>query len=417
MRAVINGRKLSGTVTVPSSKSEVHRMLICASLADEPTEILFSGMSADISATADCVISLGGNVAEIPDGFRVTPISSVTSGGELRCRESGSTLRFLLPVAAALGADASFVTEGRLFSRPLAPLDELMSSHGCEIVKDSGIVSCRGRMVENDFAIDGGVSSQFVSGLLMALPILGGGSVTVTGRCESRGYIDMTVDVMRRFGVEVKADGNVYSVNGKYKSPRSIMAGGDWSSASFWAVSSALGSNIDMCGLREDSLQGDKAVLTLLEEMGASVSSCNGDVAVSSCGALRPVSFDASNVPDLVPVMTVAALGADGLTEIHGVSRLRLKESDRIASTVGMIRSCGGDARETEDGIEIRGGKRLSGGTVDACGDHRIAMSAAVLSALCDGSVTVLGAESVSKSYPDFWRDFEALGGEVELDG
>ena len=416
MKAIINGKKLSGTVTVPSSKSIVHRMLICASLADAPTEIRFFGMSADITAAADCIRSLGGGVETTPDGFRVTPIVSTKIGEKLRCRESGTTLRLLLPVTAALGADASFMTEGRLADRPLSPLDSLMAEHGCTVSVEGRVVSCSGRLIGKDFSIDGGVSSQFVSGLLLTLPILGGGSVTVTGKCESRGYIDMTVAVMRKFGVNVSVDGGTYTVSGKYTSPGALTAEGDWSSAAFWAVASALGGKITLRGMNTDSLQGDRAVLRLLEEMGARVTEDEDGITVSADGGLHTARFDASDIPDIVPVMTAAALSADGITEIHGAARLRLKESDRIASTAQMIASCGGCVRELDDGLEITGSGRLKGGTVDACGDHRIAMSAAVLSILCDGAVTIDGAENVNKSYPDFWKDFAALGGDVSLE-
>ncbi len=425
MKATIKGKSLSGVVTVPSSKSQVHRALICAALADIPTEIRFYGRSNDIIATADCMRSIGATVDSESFGFRVSPITrnSIIRGAMLRCSESGSTLRFLLPVVAALGADASFFTEGRLSERPLAPLDSLLEDNGCSIVRDKNIISCLGKFFgnssENNFSIDGGVSSQFISGLLMALPIIGGGRITVTGKCESKGYINMTVDVMKKFSVSVKERDNVYTVSGSYKSPRKLTAEGDWSSATFWATADALGSNITLSGMDGNSLQGDVAALSLLEKMGASFSFNPSDGAIEKTSEeyfLHGIEFDASDIPDAVPAMAVAACGAEGITEIKGASRLRLKESDRLATVSEMISACGGRVVEHDDGLSVYGCGRLSGGRVNAHGDHRIAMSAAVLSLICDGEVVIDGAETVSKSYPDFWNDFAALGGDVILE-
>lgn len=321
MKAIIKGGRLYGSVSVPSSKSHVHRVLICAALADSPTEIYFSGRSNDITATANCIRSLGGGVENLPNGFHVSSITekNITCGEMLRCSDSGATLRLLLPVAAALGSNASFFTEGRLFERPLSPLDSLLEENGCSIVRDKNVISCLGKFSGdtsgNEFSIDGGVTSQFISGLLMTLPIIGGGKLTVTGRCESKGYINMTVDVMRKFGVSISEKNGIYTVSGTYKSPGRLYAEGDWSSATFWAVANALGSNITLSGMDGNSLQGDSTVLNLLEKMGASFSFNTSDGAIEKTSTeyyLHGIEFDASDITDAVPAMAVAACGAGG---------------------------------------------------------------------------------------------------------
>ncbi|MCQ2456770.1 MAG: 3-phosphoshikimate 1-carboxyvinyltransferase [Clostridia bacterium] len=398
-----------GRITAPSSKSEAHRLLIAAALSESPTEIKLNVLSDDISATADCLSSLGAGVTRTEYGFLVTPIRDVKKDAVLRVRESGSTLRFLLPVAAALGGGASFVMEGRLPERPLFPLDAELCRHGASLGKNGNILTVSGKTKGGEYKIRADVSSQFISGLLFSLPLSGGGKVTLEGRLESADYVKMTVDAMRAFGVEVREETGGYTVEGKYSSPGKVTVGGDFSGAAFYICAGALTDEITVSGLDMSSSQGDRRIVDIVRGMGANVTVGEDFVTVSR-GKLHGTKLDASDVPDLVPTVAALAACADGVTEITGAARLRLKESDRIATVAEMLRALGTEVTEKDDGLTVVGGK-LCGGTVDSHGDHRIAMSAAVAALGAADEVTVRGAECVSKSYPTFWNDYNLLGG------
>ena len=415
MNLTLSPSPLSGSISAIPSKSMAHRLLICAALAETTTVLGCQGTSKDIEATAACLRAMGAAVLRTEDGFAVTP-GPVQSPCTLPCGESGSTLRFLLPVAAALGLDASFVLEGRLPQRPLAPLDRELEAHGATLSRpEPDVLRCTGKLRPGNYTLPGNVSSQYISGLLFALPLLDGPStLTVTGTVESAPYIAMTLDALRQSGVEIRVENQVYAIPARgYASPGQAQVEGDWSNAAFWLCAGALGQGITVTGLNPDSLQGDKAVFDLLTRFGARTETSGGSYTVSP-GVLRPLDIDAAAIPDLVPVLAVtAAAAAPGTTRIYNAGRLRLKESDRIETVWRLLTKLGADAEQMEDGLRIHGGKPLPGGAVDSCNDHRIAMAAAVASTLCTGPVTVLGAEAVGKSYPKFWEDFETLGGEI----
>ena len=383
---------LSGTIQAIPSKSMAHRLFICAALSGEPTQIECQGTSKDIEATRACLAAMEGDC-------------------RLPCGESGSTLRFLLPVAAALGLDAAFLMEGRLPRRPLHPLDEQLTAHGVTLSRPQpDVLKISGKLTPGAYTLPGDVSSQYISGLLFALPLLDAPStLTVTGKIESGPYIEMTLDALRQFGVHVTMEENIFHIPAaSYRSPGKARVEGDWSNAAFWLCAGALGKPVTVTGLNPDSLQGDKAVVEILSAFGAKAQQ-SGDAVTVSPGRLHAVDMDAAAIPDLVPVLSVVAAAAVGTTRIYNAQRLRLKESDRIASVRAMLKALGADAEETEDGLLIHGGKPLTGGTVDSCNDHRIAMAAAIASVICQNPVTVLGAEAVEKSYPNFWRDFAQL--------
>lgn len=414
MNLTLSPSPLSGSIPAIPSKSMAHRLLICAALANAPTWIGCQGTSRDIEATADCLRAVGAAIGRTENGFQVTP-GPVQSSCTLPCGESGSTLRFLLPVAAALGLDAAFSMEGRLPQRPLDPLDRELIRHGASLSRPApDVLRCTGKLRPGDYTLPGNVSSQYISGLLFALPLLDGPStLTVTGTVESAPYISMTLDALRQFGVEISVENQVYSIPAQgYGSPGQAQVEGDWSNAAFWLCAGALGKGVTVTGLNPDSLQGDKAVFDLLTRFGAGTRAADGSYAVSP-GQLRPLDIDAAAIPDLAPILTVMAAAAPGTTRIYNAGRLRLKESDRIETVWRMLTNLGAEAEQTEDGLRIHGGHPLPGGTVDSCNDHRIAMAAAVASCLCTGPVTVKGAEAVRKSYPRFWEDFERLGGEI----
>ena len=422
---------VGGEVRAVASKSEAHRLLICAALADVETLVGCPERSEDIDATARCLAELGAAISYEHEEFFVAPIIRGRSIGRehsLDCGESGSTLRFLLPVCGALGYHASLHMGGRLPERPLSSLYDEMTSHGCSLSEQGrSPLVCRGQLKSGTYALPGNISSQFVSGLLFALPILeGGGIIRVTGVLESRPYVDITLDALRMFGVTVfeerreesgesRVEDCGFSIPGGqvFRSPKNARAGGDWSNAAFWLALGAISRNGVTCsGLDPDSRQGDRAVVEMLKRFGANVAWESGAVTVSP-GVLRGIDIDAGDTPDLVPALAAVACAAEGKTTIYNAGRLRIKESDRLSAIAGAFGDLGADIRETEDGLMVIGRKSLSGGQTQSHGDHRIAMSAAILSAACVNPVEIRGTEAVRKSYPGFFDDFTtALGGE-----
>ena len=404
-----------GALCAFPSKSETHRLLICAAAADAPTKILCNATNDDIDATVDCLCALGAHIERTPGGFCVTPIAHAPAAATLDVRESGSTLRFLLPVIAALGTTARIQRRGRLPLRPLSPLRELLEQNGALLTdREGGVLEISGKLGGSDFAIPANVSSQFISGLLFALPLLDLPSdcgIRLIGQVESRPYIDMTISALASFGIRVTEKENVLTVpaHSRYLSPGTLCVGGDWSGAAAFACMGAVGKYpLTLTGLDSHSAQGDRAVLSILSQMGADVQLCENAVVVSPA-PLRGIDIDATNVPDLVPVLAATAALAQGETRITGAGRLRIKESDRLAATTEVLRTLGADVTETEDGLIIVGKPMLAGGCVQSFGDHRIAMTAAVASLGCQSPVTVDGAQAVAKSYPTFWEQLDAL--------
>ncbi len=436
MNVTVHPGALTGEVTAPSSKSEAHRALICAAFAPGATDLTCSSSSADIEATVSCLEALGARVARTRLGFRVRPVpgSSATDNlpapirdATLDCGESGSTLRFMLPVVCALGCGASLVGHGRLPERPLSPLYERLVEHGARLSPqgESPLV-VRGRIGAGRYELPGDVSSQYVSGLLLAAPLLRAPmEVVVSEPVESRPYIDLTASVLASFGVEVSrercateagAPALVYDVSapGGLVTPGEFVVGGDWSNAAFWFAAGAVGERgVAVRGLDGASAQGDRAILAALSLLGAHVLRAPEGAAVRP-GDLRGARLDVSDCPDLVPPLAAVAALSEGTTRITGAARLRLKESDRLETVSSALRSLGAVVETLEDGLAITGRGRLRGGVVDAANDHRIAMMAAVLATRCDEPTTILGAECVEKSYPRFFEDLVSLGGRVE---
>ena len=415
-RTIIPGAR-TGCVRIPASKSQVHRLLICAALGEEKTEVVCDGISADIAATAKCLSALGAKIEEMETGFLVSPIKKVPEGRcELYCGESGSTLRFLLPVVGALGVQAAFHREGRLPQRPLAPLDGVLTAHGMTLSEDGDLLLCSGQLQAGNYEIAGNVSSQYISGLLMALPRLAGESrLAVTGTLESAAYVAMTEDALRLSSVEFSKNGASYAIPGRqrFRLPARTAVEGDWSNAAFFLCMGALAKEgVRVEGLNLKSSQGDRGVLDVLRAFGAAVSEEENAVTVRR-GTLRGVTVDASPIPDLIPVLSVVASVAAGETRVENAYRLRLKESDRLQSTANLLRALGGEIQEKEDGLIITGVPALRGGETQTQNDHRLAMSAAVAACAATGEVTVDNDACVAKSYPRFWEDYGSLKGEV----
>lgn len=402
----------AGVIQIPASKSQAHRMLICAALSREPSRLILDGFSADIEATMQCLEALGARCEETANGLSVTPVGVCPAQARLDVGESGSTLRFLLPVLGALGVQAEIRMHGRLPERPLSPLWEVLEAHGMRLQQDGTILHTDGQLIAGDYSLPGNVSSQFISGLLFALPLLGGNStLTVTGALQSARYVSMTEQALAEAGILTKKDGPVWQIGGgqRYASPAVQTVEGDWSNAAFFLCMGALSATgVTVTGLNSTSLQADRAVTEILVRFGAELTVSEDAVTVRR-GVLHGITLDAGPVPDLVPVVSCLAALCDGETRVENAARLRLKESDRLQTTAALLSALGGSVRELPDGLIISGRGRLSGGTADTCGDHRIAMSAAMAACGCEGPVTVSGSECVAKSYPAFWEDFASL--------
>lgn len=415
MQVIIQPGTLAGEVAAIASKSHAHRLLICAALSDGPSRVVCTETSEDIEATADCLRGMGAAISREAQSYLVRPIDADGQGvRDLPCRESGSTLRLLLPVACALGGRSRFFAQGRLPERPLSPLYEQLLLHGCRLgAQGETPFWCEGPLKSGDYVLPGNVSSQFVSGLLFALPLLSGDStLRLTGEVESRPYIDLTLQAVRQAGIRVQEQAETFCIPGgqRYHAPAECRAEGDWSNAAFWLCAGALSAQGVTCtNLRQNSLQGDRAVADLLRRFGAVVEPRPEGVTVRG-GSLFGIEIDAGNIPDLVPVLAVVACAAQGDTRIFHAERLRIKESDRLQSVYEVLTALGADMELRPDGFCIHGHGGLRGGRVRAHGDHRIAMMAAVAASICREAVTIEGAEAVRKSYPGFFFDMKALG-------
>jgi 3-phosphoshikimate 1-carboxyvinyltransferase len=415
----ITPSKLSGTLDAISSKSFAHRLLICAALSENKTRIHLNGLSDDIQATINCLQTMGCFIETKEDSLLVTPLKKpLVSNVVLNCKESGSTARFLFPLAAHLFDNFTIDGSGNLPSRPFSPICNTLANAGCVFTGGKLPITGRGKIKGGDFFIDGNISSQFISGLLFTLPLLDEDSrIIITTSLESAAYVDMTIEVLSLFGIEIKECESGYTVKGnqEYKTPHTAAAEGDWSNAAFFLCIGALGGLVSMQGLSLNSTQGDKEVMEILRRFGANAGSEGSGFCEVSSGILNGISIDASQIPDLVPVLAAVASVAAGETKIFNAQRLRLKESDRIQSTFDFLSSLGADVKITDDGLIIHGKDKLKGGTADSAGDHRIVMAAAAVSCVCENPVIIKGCEAVNKSYPSFFDDFKSIGGAVDV--
>ena len=385
---------LNGTVNAIASKSQAHRLLICASFSDKETELICPETNNDIEATAQCLNALGGEITRTESGYHVKPITIVPDQAQLPCAESGSTLRFMLPIVGALGVNATFIMEGRLPQRPMSPLWEEMERMGCHLSRPAeNLITCNGKLRCGTYKISGDTSSQFITGLLFATALMDSSSdIQIEGKLESKPYVEMTQQALSLFGVSTEG----YTVTGSrpFTSPEKVVVEGDWSNAAFFLTAASLGSNVLITNTNLDSPQGDKAVVQILKEL-------KGHCIIS-----------ATDIPDLIPILSVAAAFNKGAI-FTDVQRLRLKESDRVAAVLEMLDNLGIQASADENTLTVFPGA-LHGGIIDSKNDHRIAMSAAIAATVADGPVTIKDAHCVSKSYPGFWSDYRMLGGNYE---
>ena len=388
MNVTITPGLLRGAITPPPSKSQAHRLLIAAALADGESRIEHLADSQDIQATRRCMAALKAPGEDLP---------------VLDCGESGSTLRFLIPVALALRGGGRFTGRGRLMERPQKPYFDLFDEKGIAYRQEDGVLTVQGRLTPGTFALPGDVSSQFVTGLLYALPLLEGDSrITLTTPLESRGYVDMTLEALERFGIRAECpDGRTLRVPGgqTYRPCRAAVES-DYSQAAFYYAANGLGGQVEILGLNPRSAQGDRCIVPYHMQL---------------CGP-GEAELDVSQCPDLVPPLAAHAALRQGITRIVNAARLRIKESDRLTAVTQVLSALGADVVEGADRLTITGQPEgLAGGvTVDSHNDHRIAMMAAIAATRCAAPVTIIGAECVAKSYPDFWEDYERLGGQIQ---
>lgn len=405
----LRGAPLCGTLAAIPSKSALHRFLICAALAEAPSRIPHGAVSADVAATAACLRAMGAEITDCGNAFCVTPIRPAPTFCELPCGESGSTLRFLLPVAGVLGLSARFLLGGRLSDRPITPLLDALSAHGMRISRESNAILCAGRLTGGDFLLPGDLSSQFFSGLLLALPLAAQDStLTAVSPPESRPYIDLTRSVLRSCGIRAEDAGDRFRIPGNQRPrlPEAVAVPGDWTDAAVFLCGGAMSGSVTVTGLGDDP-QGS-ALLAILSRFGADVRVCGGAVTVSR-RRLRGTEISAADIPDLVPPLAALAVSAEGDTVITHAARLRYKESDRLDALCRLLTALGGSVTELPDGLVIHGTGHVSGGVAPAVRDHRIAMAAALLSLISDAPVTVREADCTDKSHPGFWEALSRL--------
>ena len=386
--------KLSGTIAAIPSKSPAHRLLICAAFSDKPTILYCSDTNQDIEATASCLNQLGAKITRTADAYHVQPIKEIPSFAEIDCWESGSTLRFMLPIVCALGVDTVIHMSGRLPYRPLSPMWEELERMGCVLTRPTETtIRTSGKLRSGEYTIAGNISSQFISGLLFALSLLDGSScLNVTGTMESKPYIDMTQKALAAFGVDTS--GFRIHPHKPLRTPGELTVEGDWSNAAFFLTAAALGNPITVENLDVTSSQGDRIIVDILQLEQDMPTIC------------------AADIPDLVPIMAVYFAANQGAV-FTNISRLRLKESDRVTSVIAMLNALGIRAEADDTTMRVYGGQ-FTGGIVNSCNDHRIAMAAAIAATAASGPITILGAECVAKSYPAFWAEYRRLGGNYE---
>lgn len=418
----ITPEKLNGAVNVPPSKSISHRAIICASLAKGVSELYNVGSSDDIDATISAMRDMGAKITKYDDKLVIdgTNTFRIEEPVRIDCRESGSTLRFLVPLALHCDEDVTFTGTGRLPERPMGTILNVFDDFGISYKtgKENPLpLTIKAGHLNGTIEMEGNVSSQFISGLLFALPLYPYDSeIKITTPFESKGYIDMTIDVLKTFGIEIQ---NIrykrfLIKGGQSYTPMNFSIEADFSQAAFYLAAGALGSYVVCKGLNLKTKQGDREIIDVIEKMGGTVI-CDENEGVAALPAnLKGCTIDVSQIPDLVPAITVLAAGASGETVIKGAARLRHKESDRLSAISQQINSLGGTVIEKGDSLIIEGSEKLSGGATDSCNDHRIAMAVAIASTICEEIVTVDHPDCVRKSYPQFWDDYEALGGIID---
>lgn len=451
MQAKITPGKLKGKIEAVSSKSYLHRMLLCAALSERDTVIYLNCRSKDVDATIRCVDAMGAKVEigdrklivhpvehrlgvtedtsccrrnKAGDGGSVLAAEADKNGAlpVLDCGESGSTARFVLPMTAAVCGGGTLVGAGRLPERPFGAICTVMEENGCTFSSYSIPMTVTGPLKSGIYRIPANISSQYISALMMSLPLVDGDSeIVFTTEVESEGYLDITESVMEDFGMPLENTGNGYKIKGnrRYKSPGEIIAEGDWSNGAFWVAANALGCGLEIGNLKDRSLQRDCRIVEVAKALfGEATLSANGENSIgepASRAENKEITIDGADIPDIIPISAIMACGRNGRTRFINCHRLRLKESDRLMSVASIINTLGGSAIVENDDLIVDGCGQLTGGEVDSFVDHRIVMSAAIAATISTGEVIINNAQDVAKSYPNFFEDYEKLGGKVEI--
>lgn len=416
--AIITPKKLSGTVEVPPSKSDTHRAIICALLAKGISEIYPIDLSNDIMSTINTVKTLGAYVSILENRLIIDSRQAFKNNNiKINCYESGSTLRFFIPLVSAYGISAQFEGASSLSARPMKVYADILPKFGVKCTYDGKLpFSIEGSLNPGKFFIPGNISSQFITGLLFALPTLKGDSeIILTTKQESSGYIDMTIKTIQDFGVKIAKTENGFKISGnQHYNAKKYFVEGDWSQAAFFMAAGAIGNPVTVSGLKLDSLQGDKAITKLLYRMGANIKYNKNSITVSP-GKLYGFNVFAAQIPDLVPILAILGACAEGTTRILGASRLKFKESDRLLAIHDGLKKLGVNVTETDDGLLIEGKKYLNKANLNGFNDHRIVMALSIAAIRANDKVCISEAESISKSYPSFFEDYNKLGGIVNV--
>ncbi|MBP7174747.1 MAG: 3-phosphoshikimate 1-carboxyvinyltransferase [Thermoclostridium sp.] len=421
----IRPSRLSGTIHIPPSKSMAHRAISCAFLSEGESRIDNVELSDDIIATCRAVEALGGDMDILESTIPGRKILVIRGKGTVKikrklinCGESGTTARFIIPITRLTADEVVITGEGKLSERPFGVFYEIFDTQKIQYQTQSGMLplTLNGAIKPGCFSIRGDVSSQFISGLLLALPLLPGDSVIMlTTPLESIGYIEMTIQMQKMFGIRIEFERaeNKFLIPGwqKYK-PQHYQVEGDWSQAAFWLAAGVFSGPVSIDGLNPDSLQGDKIIEAFLQQMGANLS-WKENLLVAQESRLNGIQMDVSQCPDLVPVLAILGSVADGNTEIMNAARLRIKECDRLKAITTELKAMGAKITEYEDSLSIDGKQKLMGGRVYGWNDHRIVMASAIAAATCEKNTTIEGSQAVNKSYPSFWEHYHRLGGKA----
>lgn len=407
---------LKGSVKVPPSKSVAHRAIIGAALSKGKCVIDNVAMNGDIVATLGGIRALGADYTYDEKKKRITVFPGEESGGKtiIDCGESGSTIRFLMPIALLSGKENTFICHGRLIERPMEPYIDNFEKFGIEYKTLKTRIKTKGMLKSGTYTIPGDVSSQFITGLLYALPLLDGDSeIVITKTPESTGYIDLTLDVLSAFGIEIENQNYLkYKIKGgqTYK-PVDLTVEADYSQAAFFLVAGALGCDVECTGLKKDSRQGDREIIDIIERAGGKILETKKGIKAWRTQNMHGIDLDGRNVPDLIPVVTVMLAFCRGESNIYNIGRLRIKESDRLSAICEELKKLGVNIEEGADYIKLVGSETIRCETVSARNDHRIAMSLAIAACRAEGEEFVIegGKSAVKKSYPDFFEVYEKL--------
>lgn len=416
MLAKIKPHVMGGAIKAIPSKSYAHRIMLCAMLSNMQTQIVGNYESKDMEATLSCIKALGSKVKIQNNVLYLSPEKKKQESVLLDCIESGSTVRFILPIVAALGIEAKVTGKEGLQKRPLKDLVDVLKEHGEEIDSENLPLTMKGKISSGIYKIRGDVSSQYITGLLLALPLLDKDSeIIIEGELVSKKYIDITLDVQKLFGITISKSENGFIIPGnqKYIAPKKMTVQGDWSNAAFWLSLGALNSDIEITGLSLETQQGDREILQILMEMGAKVLIKNDSIFVKK-SKLRAVTLDMQNIPDLAPIVSILMANAEGISVMKNVDRLKIKETDRLQAIIETLQKMGVKCRYQDNELSILGGKieAFSNGSYN---DHRMVMMQAIAASIAKGECIIEGAEAKDKSYPSFFVDYKTLGGDVNV--